>query len=281
MTAPRLKRYAPEPDASPLPDEVARALIAETSWYHRFELRPGLWSGGGTEFRTQPIMRALGVPRDLRGLKVLDVGAWDGPATFEMERRGATAYALDIQDPTRVGFATARRVIGSRAVHYEGSVYALPAEELSDFDQIMFRGVFYHLKYPLLAFECLAAALKPGGILYFEGEGFLHYAETLSGASLAARKGWLARLLSRGKDPLRWVREAAESEVPICLAYPNRYKGASNWFIPNAACLRGWLEAAGFEVLEMQAWQGGATDQRLYGRARKVRDAGLEEHPFY
>jgi hypothetical protein len=149
---------------------------------------------------------ALGIPPNPSGLRALDIGAWDGPITFELERRGADAAALDIQDPTRVGFDTARRVLGSRAPHYQGSVYQLPTDELRDLDLIVFRGVYYHLKAPIIAFERIAMSLKIGGTLHFEGEGFIDYAETLAATPV-------------DRD---LAKQIAESDLPICLNYPNR-----------------------------------------------------------
>ena len=98
----------------------------------------------------------------------------------------------------------------------------LPFEELHDLDLIVFRGVYYHLKHPILAFERLAAAMKMGGTLHFEGEGLLNYAEDLDGKPV---KIDFAALI--------------KSNAPVCLIYPNSYKRASNWFVPTPAALRG------------------------------------------
>lgn len=257
-----LKRSTAE--LGPLPtDEEATALVQAASWYHIFELRPGLRTPGVSEMDASIACNGLGIPLDLSGQRGLDVGAWDGAITFELERRGAEAFALDIQDPARIGFNAARQVIGSKAVHYEGSVYQLPGGELTDLDLIVFRGVFYHLKYPILAFERLAASLKMGGMLYFEGEGLIQYAEDMNGNRIDID-----------------IRKLNESGAPFCLSYPNVYRKASNWFIPNRHCLEGWLSAAGFELVAMHEYDEG-DGQRLYGSARKIREGDLLEHPLY
>ena len=156
----------------------------------------------------------------------MDIGAWDGPLTFELERRGAYAVALDIQDPKRVGFDIARRILGSNAIHYQGSVYQLQFDEMRDLDLVVMRGVYYHLKYPLLAFECEATSLKMGGLLCVEGEAMLHYGENLNGKP--------AQIDIQGINSL---------DVSVCLTYSNEYKGAPNWFIPNPAAVTNWLKA--------------------------------------
>ncbi len=261
-----IRRSDPDPIARAYGDAEAAEMVAAVTWYHRYELRPGLLTPGSSDMPAAASLDALGIPANLAGKRALDVGAWDGPLTFELERRGAAAFALDIQDPTRVGFDVARRILGSRAVHYQGSVYQLPHDLLSDLDLVIFRGVFYHLKHPLLAFECLSQAIRLGGRLYFEGESFLQYAETLSGTSLEDNA--LTRL--------------ALSDVPICLCYPGRYKGAPNWSVPNPACLKGWLEASGFEVEAMVNVTGSGGAQRIYGSAVKRSDGGPRlEHPLY
>jgi tRNA (mo5U34)-methyltransferase len=261
----RLQRSGP-----PLPERLSDAdvthLVASQSWYHKFQLRPGIVTPGVSEFPAATAADAIGIPSDLTGKRTLDIGAWDGPLTFELERRGAQAFALDIQHPSRVGFEVARRVLASRAVHYCGSVYQLPSDELRDLDVAAFRGVYYHLKHPILAFERKAASLKVGGTLHFEGEGLLRYAEVLGGESVALD-----------------FQKIVESGAPVCLIYPNAYKGSNNWFLPTPAALRACMEAAGLEIVEMNQWTGDdEISQRLYGYARKVREeAELLEHPLY
>lgn len=106
--------------------------------------------------------------------------------------------------------------------------------------------------------------MKMGGTLHFEGEAFINYAETIDGQPLNSELLKLAR-----------------SDVPICLSYPNSYKNSSNWFVPNATCLRGWLKASGFEVIKMEEYISNGS-QRLFGYARKISDQSeLLEHPFY
>jgi len=184
---------------------------------------------------------------------------------FELERRGAKTMALDIQDPTRVGFDVARKIVGSQVTHYEGSVYQLPFGDAKDLDIVVFKGVFYHLKYPLLAFEQISRSMKIGGHLYFEGEGLLNYAENTKGESVTLD-----------------FESLLNSDAPICLITPNRFKNGSNWFIPTPACLRVLMQVSGFDVVEIKYYKGDDNkSQRLYGSAVKISDKFELEHPFY
>jgi tRNA (mo5U34)-methyltransferase len=243
--------------------ETARSLQDQVSWYHRFESMPGLMTPGRSDMNAFHALNALGVQSDLTGLSAADIGAWDGPITFELERRGARAIAVDIQDPDRVGFNIAKKILESNAEHYRRSVYDLPTPELNNLDLIIFHGVFYHLRHPLLAFDRINSTLKPGGKMFFEGEAFLHYAEKLDGT------------------PQSDLEAFANSGIPLCLSYPNRYKGSENWFIPNIACFRSWMEATGFQIEHIETFTDQGA-QRLYGSAIKIREGNsLTEHAIY
>jgi tRNA (mo5U34)-methyltransferase len=258
-------QISPAPEVSSFTDGDALSLVNNTRWYHAFELRPGLVTPGSSRFDAPGMADALGIPKDLSGKTALDIGAWDGPMAFELEKRGARTMALDIQNPAHVGFDAARKILGSRVTHYQGSVYQLPFDEMKDLDIVVFKGVFYHLKYPMLAFEQISQSMNIGGRLYFEGEGLLNYAEDSSGEPVTLD---FANLL--------------KSDAPICLITPNRFKDGSNWFIPTPACLRVMMQVSGFEIVEMKEYRGDDNDnQRLYGSAVKVRNELELEHPFY
>jgi tRNA (mo5U34)-methyltransferase len=176
--------------------------------------------------------------------------------------------ALDIQDPERVGYAVARRVSGSRVPHVRASVYDLEKLGLRDFDHIVFKGVFYHLKHPILAFEQIAKALKVGGRVSIEGETPLNHVEDIDGKKVDLD-----------------LRRLNELRVPACFSYPNRFKDGSNWFIPNLACMESWLRACGLKVVSMKTWESDAPPfggQRLIGVAERVaQHVGEIEHPLY
>jgi SAM-dependent methyltransferase len=247
----------------PLSDAEAKKLIERTRWYHRFEILPGIMTNGPTLTNPSAGLDLLGVPSQLSGV-ALDIGAWDGAYTFELERRGAEAIAIDIQGPDEVAFNVARQIVGAKARHVQASVYDLPLPNIPAAEHVLFRGVFYHLKYPLLAFEKISAAMKVGGSLYFEGEGLLNYAEDIDGNPVKIDLETINRL-----------------NVPICLTCPNSFRGSSNWSIPNPAALRVWLQSSGFEVKMLEQYtQDGA--QRLYGYARKIAEwSAVQEHALY
>ena len=82
---------------------------------------------------------------------MLDIGAWDGFYTFEMERRGASVVALDLFRNEK--FLLARDLLKSNAEYVVGDICRLSSSDLGRFDIVLFFGVLYHVKHPLLALE--------------------------------------------------------------------------------------------------------------------------------
>src|SRR6478609_11842597 len=70
--------------------------LADSGWYHSFELPDGThFEGHNTLEILNRRYARFPLPADLHGKRVLDVGAWDGWFSFEMERRGAEVVAVD------------------------------------------------------------------------------------------------------------------------------------------------------------------------------------------
>src|SRR4051794_38772814 len=79
-------------DASDVRD--AAREVAERDWYHTQELAPGVETPGMFDLR--PYVDRYGIPPDLTGKRVLDVGTFEGFWAFELERRGAEVTAIDV-----------------------------------------------------------------------------------------------------------------------------------------------------------------------------------------
>ena len=120
--------------------------------YHTIELPdgselPGLQTVKHLRWR----LSHFGLPSDLRGKRVLDIGAWDGWFSFEFERRGAEVVAVDCVALN--SFLEARDLLGSRVEYLTLDVGELSAAKLGRFDIVLFFGVLYHLRHPLLGLE--------------------------------------------------------------------------------------------------------------------------------
>lgn len=157
-------------------DSSSRLRAAETisrhkHWYHRIEVLPGLFTPGiNDSAEALARLELAGLPRDCRGLRALDVGCRDGFFAFELERRGATVVGVDAMAPGSTGFAIASDLLGSAVEYRVDNVYNLSAARYGRFDLVLFLGVIYHLRHPLLALERLRDVCSEQALLLCESE---------------------------------------------------------------------------------------------------------------
>jgi tRNA (mo5U34)-methyltransferase len=143
------------------------------SWYHVMELGNGEVTDGWFDLRTY--VHHYRIPERLDGMRVLEIGTWDGFWAFELERRGASeVVALDLDDEADLdwpprrrpaefpaakrgdGFRLAKEILGSKAERVNCSVYHATPEELGTFDLVFCGSVLIHLRDQLLALERMA-----------------------------------------------------------------------------------------------------------------------------
>ena len=209
----------------PTPEE-AQHFIQDSGifWWQRMELAPGVWTPG--DDHVDVLLAESQIPADLSGLSVLDIGAANGAVSFELERRGAArVVATDIISGNDFGFERTRDFIGSRAEFLRTSIYELPEVLPDRFDIVVFYGVLYHLRHPLLALDNLHRLTRPGGLVLID---------TVVCDSI--------------------VESVADQSV--CAFFPGTElnEDGSNWFAPTVRCLIGWCESSGFsaEVLSQR-----------------------------
>jgi tRNA (mo5U34)-methyltransferase len=163
---------------------------------------------------------------------VLDIGAWNGCLSLECERRGAgEVLAIGPENPDVSGFKLLCELAGSTRTRYEyGTVYDLDPDKIGRFDIVLFCGVLYHLRYPMLGIDNLRRVCR--------GELFI---ETLI----------CDRTLNRELK--------GASRLPIWRFYRHdELEGDhSNWFGPNAFAVVQAVESAGFDVQHADAWMLG------------------------
>jgi tRNA (mo5U34)-methyltransferase len=149
-----------------------QAEAAALSWYHTLELGEGVVTDGWFDLRDH--LDEYGLPARMDGMRALDVGTWDGFWAFEMERRGASVVALDLDDereldwpprrrplsfsetPRGAGFRFAHRALGSSVERVVGNIYEATPEELGTFDLVFCGSVLIHLRDQFLALERIA-----------------------------------------------------------------------------------------------------------------------------
>jgi tRNA (mo5U34)-methyltransferase len=232
------------------PSQRAKEAIAKQSkWHHRIEVAPGVWTPGLQD--TQTLLTQIGMPEDLSGKRVLDIGARDGFFTFEAERRGAReVVALDNEAPDHTGFAIAAELLGSKATYVTENVYSLNPGDFGSFDVVFFLGVIYHLRHPLLALDRIHDVCAPEALLLLE-------THMIDEGLVDGEGEWRALA---DFDP-------ALATFPLVQYYPEDMLGSdptSQW-APNRVALEGWLRGSGFEVLSswQHAFRGGAVARRV------------------
>jgi tRNA (mo5U34)-methyltransferase len=202
------------------PEELQKE-VAKIKWWHRIDLGNGIITPGLDDSPAK--LKTLRLPEDLRGMTVLDVGAWDGFFSFETERRGASrVLATDSFCwggggwGTKAGFELARKVLNSKVEDREIDVLDLSPEKIGVFDLVLFLGVLYHMRHPLLALERV-----------FRVSGKQLILET-----------HVDMLLCK-KPALAFYPEAELKNDP------------TNWFGPNATAVEAMLRCVGFRKIEM------------------------------
>ncbi len=138
--------------------EELKRQVAGTAWWHRIDLGHGIVTPGSDDSTYK--LQYLGIPDDLRGMTVLDVGASDGFFSFEAERRGASrVVATDVWSgqcwgmQSQRGFDIARKALDSKVEAMAIDVLDFSPDQPGIFDVVFFLGVLYHMKHPLLALE--------------------------------------------------------------------------------------------------------------------------------
>jgi tRNA (mo5U34)-methyltransferase len=252
--------------------------LANRKCYHQYEVSPGLFTPG-TFLKIDPrlCLDELGVPKDLSGFRALDIGAWDGPLTFELERRGASVTALDIQDPDVTVFNAVKAIRRSEARYVRGSVYDACPDTLGRFDVVLFAGVYYHLKNPVLAFQRIRKLLNDGGSLFVEGGCASDYLGRRVAAALGMRKSRVAAVT------------AMLDQLPISYfdTQQDIYRDWSNWWFPTTRCLEAVLLDSGFRKIRLALKENafyGYSHRRLMGQAEadpEKADPAAQKHEHW
>lgn len=208
-------------------------------WYQHFELPSGVLTGNGQEPSYQPETRwklfEPFVPKDLSGQSVLDVGGNAGYFSVQMKLRGAKKCVLVesyVEFARQAEFVAKQFGVKLEIVNEDIHTYCLTTEER--FDYVLFVGLFYHLKYPVLVLDRLAEMTK--GRMFFQSH--------LIGSEEEAHVG--KENYKRGADD-KIINDPA---FPRMSFIEQLYNGdPTNWWIPNYGALEPLLRSAGLKVI--------------------------------
>jgi tRNA (mo5U34)-methyltransferase len=205
--------------APPVPKDFdPEAFFKDITWYQKWEVFEGIFTPGINPISY--ICDLMQLPSDLSGRRVLDIGSCNGCMSLECERRGAAeVIGLTPSNGDEWGHHRLREVVGATKTHFRvGSVYDLNPDVLGYFDTVLFCGVLYHLRYPMLGIDNIRRVAT--------GDVFI---ETHISDEGIARE---------------------EEAVPLWKFYRlnELNRDYSNWFDPNIAAVIQAFESAGFST---------------------------------
>jgi tRNA (mo5U34)-methyltransferase len=164
-------------------------------WFHSIDLGHGVVTNGHKPPATlAQELEAVGLPEDLTGMSVLDIGGWDGWFAFEAERRGAGRvavldhymWAIDVPAqqaywrrcmdegttplpyhetdlwhpdtmPGRRGFDVAREALDSKVEAIAVDFMTADLAAIGVWDLVLYLGVLYHIEDPMAALRRVGA----------------------------------------------------------------------------------------------------------------------------
>ncbi|HET7316085.1 MAG TPA: TIGR04290 family methyltransferase [Sphingomicrobium sp.] len=218
--------------------DLQRRIDALAPWFHNMNL-DGIWTAPdhflgdypGSKFeRFAPFL-----PKSLKGKTVLDIGCNAGFYSIEMKRRGADrVVGIDSDERYLAQAQLASDVLGFEDIEFRKlDVYDVGA--LSErFDLVIFMGVLYHLRHPLLALDLIREHVA-GDLMLFQS-------------------------MQRGSKNVLKLDEDydfAETDLFFEASFPKlhfierHYAGDwTNWWVPNRACSEAMLRSSGFHIEE-------------------------------
>ncbi len=204
-------------------------------WFHNLDLggvatAPSHFLGDYPRQKFARFQHAI--PKDLRGCTVLDIGCNGGFYSIEMKRRGADrVVGIDFDDVCLAQARFASDVTGVEIELHRMSVYEV--KDLREkFDIVLFMGVLYHLRHPLLALDLIHDHVVRGTMVF---QSMLR--GSLNVAALDEDYPFAERAVFE------------EATYPKLHFVEKRYAGdPTNWWIPNRACTEAMLRSAGFRI---------------------------------
>jgi len=243
-------QVASESSQRPLPvlqqtelQELNRKVAELGEWFHNLDLNgvktaPNHFLGDFPNIKWKDFRSEI--PTKMTGMSVLDIGCNAGFYSLEMKRRGAErVLGIDVEDRYLNQARFAAQTLNLTIEFTKRSVYAVD-EIPGQFDYVLFMGLFYHLRYPLLALDKVVKKVK--GTLVFQTmvRGLDDTREWASDYPI-----WNKEIFLEPGFPAMYFVEKSYSHDP------------TNWFIPNRAGVEASLRSAGLEIIahpESETW---------------------------
>ncbi len=218
-------------------DDIRKQVESLGPWFHNVNLG-GVQTAPDHFLGDYPALKwrtfAHAVPQDLTGRTVLDVGCNAGFYSIEMKRRGAErVVGIDSDERYLAQARFAADVCGVDIELRKMSVFEVPALG-EQFDLVLFLGVLYHLRYPLLALDLLHEHVVRDLLVFQSMQRGCSEVEALNADYPFSERD----IFEKPGFPRMYFIEKRYAADP------------TNWWIPNRACAEALLRSARFEILD-------------------------------
>lgn len=218
-------------------EDIRARVEALSPWFHDMDLNgvrtaPDHFLPGYPASKFRRFAHAL--PADMTGKSVLDIGCNAGFYSLEMKRRGADrVLGVDFDDRYLDQARLAAEVEGADIEFRKLSVYDLAA--LGErFDLVIFMGVLYHLRHPLLALDLIYEHVADDLLLF-----------------QSMQRGSKADFPVRADYDFNETQHFDEPGYPKMHFIEHQYAHDwTHWWAPNTACSAAMLRSSGFEILD-------------------------------
>ncbi|HEX2560133.1 TIGR04290 family methyltransferase [Phenylobacterium sp.] len=217
------------------PGQIAEKARALGSWFHNIDLN-GVQTAPDHFLSDYPNVKwrqfEHAIPADLTGKSVLDIGCNGGFYSIQMKRRGADrVLGVDFDDRYLEQARFAAQVTGEDIEFRKLSVYDV-AELGETFDVVLFMGVLYHLRHPLLALDLIHEHVAKD-LLIFQ----------------SMQRGAKEVFPVEANYTFWEEKHFDEPGYPKMHFIEHEYADDwTNWWAPNAACVEAMLRSAGFSI---------------------------------
>ena len=208
-------------------------------WFHNIHLpdgnqtSPNHFLGDFPFFKWDKIKEAI--PDDLTGWKVLDIGCNAGFYSIEFAKRGAQVLAIDVDVHylKQAKWIAEKFNLSNQITFRHMQVYDLVSID-ETFDMVWFMGVFYHLRYPVLAIDIVSQ--KANNMMVFQTLSVPGYEKM----NIPEDIGFHDReILKNPAFPyIAFIEKSLAGDL-------------TNWGIPNHQCILSLLKNCGFSLYKI------------------------------
>jgi tRNA (mo5U34)-methyltransferase len=238
---------------------LAPAIRERGPWFHNLHLANGDQTAPDHPLGNFPAARwgaiAHVLPDDLSGWRILDIGCNAGYYSFALAARGAQVLGIE-HDPhylAQARWAADYMPAGDRVRFEQRDVYEL-VDCRETFDLVLFLGVFYHLRHPLLGLD-IVAGLDHRLLLFQTLTSGFDAPSGREGLGIDQRD----HLLESGWPSMAFIEGSFAGDP-------------SNWWVPNRAGSEAMLRSAGYEIIDRP-------DNEVH-LAERIRDRGADPSSF-